>query len=196
MVVDDFKDGAGKWRKGVQDDVRWRTTKSCEVWYSMRQRCTSSAVHRKRPTYVGCTMSSMFKDFQTFTDWHVQQVGYDQVEYQLDKDILVSGNKIYSECVCVLVPRELNQFLTSCTASRGEYPQGVHWNKRDEKFVAQINIGGKRKHIGYYPSDTSAAAAYKTAKEAEAFRWYERLKAGEFAVDPRVIERMRTWTLE
>ena len=57
-----------------------------------------------------------------------------------------------------------------------------------------MSVDGKPLHLGLFDNVESAKAAYKYAKEAEAYRWYERLKAGEFAVEDKVIECMKTWT--
>lgn len=113
----------------------------------------------------------------------------------MDKDILKEGNKIYHEDYCVLVPYQLNAFLTLRGAARGAYPIGVTYHKIERKFVSQINIGGKLQKLGGFRTADEAHQAYKAAKEAEAQRWYKRLSDGEFVVDARVIERMRSWTL-
>jgi hypothetical protein len=37
------------------------------------------------------------------------------------------------------------------------------WYKRTHKWVCQIKIDGKRKHIGYFTDERDAAAAYQKA---------------------------------
>lgn len=66
------------------------------------------------------------------------------------------------------------------------------------KYRARIQVVGSQERVclGLYYTEQEAYAVYKQAKEAEAQRWYARLESGEFIVDERVIERMRTWTLE
>jgi hypothetical protein len=139
-------------------------------------------------------MSIEFKNFDKFVEWHEQQIGFGVYGYDLDKDLLVSGNKIYSKETCVLIPCQLNSFLTLNTRP-GLYPIGVRITPFG-KFKAQMRISGKTVHIGSFSTPEEAFAAYKVAKENEAQRWYNRLVAGEFAVDPRVIERMKNWRLE
>lgn len=195
--MEDVKDTIGLWIKYYSVSGERFRTKSYSRWNSMRLRCATGGKYQKKfQTYTGCTLSDNFKDFQFFTEWHRWQVGYNLDGYNLDKDILFSGNKTYGEDVCVLVPSALNSFLTARDYLRGNYPQGVSFHKATQKFIAQISINGKRTHLGLYSTPDEAAEAYKAAKEAEARRWCERLKAGEFIVDPRVIERMRTWTFE
>lgn len=43
-----------------------------------------------------------------------------------------------------------------------KYP-GVSWHKRDKKWHAQIKIGGKVKHLGYFTDEREAAKAYEKA---------------------------------
>lgn len=192
-IVDDFKDVSGLWVKSFGNSrINKVQTMSYSKWLNIVNRCRVGGAFQKRcPTYVGCSLSETFSEFQGFTDWHVKQVGYGIAGYQIDKDILVRGNKVYSENNCVLVPSILNNFLLDRAGDRGKQPQGVSFNIAHNKYVAQISSEYKRKHLGYYNTCEAAQTAYKEAKQKEAYRWYERLKAGEFAVDERVIERMR-----
>jgi len=43
--------------------------------------------------------------------------------------------------------------------------RGYYWNKRRNKWKAQITIESKYAHLGYYPEEADAAAAYKAAKQ-------------------------------
>jgi len=40
---------------------------------------------------------------------------------------------------------------------------GVSWYKRDSKWKAQIQIKGKRKHLGYFDNELEASNAYQKA---------------------------------
>lgn len=197
MVVDDFKGIEGTWRAKERVNGKVNVTKSYKVWLDMKYRCKEGGIYQtKFPTYIGCTFSEMFSSFQEFAGWHIEQVGYGSAGYELDKDILFRFNKHYGEDSCVIVPSALNTFLTSRESKRGLWPQGIYLNKVNKRFISQISIDGVNTYLGCYTGIESAMLAYKVAKEAEAYRWYERLRDGEFVVDPRVIERMRTWTFE
>lgn len=196
VIVGDFKDRDGNWIKSYCYNRKQYSTAAYFLYTNLSSRCKEGSAYQKRqPRYVGCTMSERFKNFQFFSDWCQNSVGYNLPFYNLDKDILFAGNRIYSEDTSVFVPKALNCFLCDGEAARGLWPIGVNLQRTSGRFIAAVHIDGKTKHIGIYSDPNTAHQAYKAAKEAEARRWHERLKAGEFLVDERVIERMRTWTL-
>lgn len=43
--------------------------------------------------------------------------------------------------------------------------KGVHWNKKKKKFIAQIRIGDKKVHLGYFNVMGDADSAYRIAEE-------------------------------
>ena len=142
-------------------------TKEYEIWRSMIQRCYSDSFKNKHSTYEGCECSENFKSYEYFYEWCNQQIGFSNKDWQLDKDLLVKGNKIYSEHSCVFIPKEINTLLTKRESSRGEYPIGVCWSKTSKAFMAQVSKNkGKREHLGYFKTELEAYNAYKTAKEA------------------------------
>ena len=85
----------------------------------------------------------------------------------MDKDLLVKGNKVYSESTCVFIPQEINLVLIKGTAMRGKHLIGVYWSKTNKAFVAQISKNkGKQEHLGYFNTEVEAFKAYKTVKES------------------------------
>jgi len=131
----------------------------------MLQRCCDSAKFlAKRPTYKDCTVCSDWIHFMNFRAWMLTQDW--QGGKELDKDILHPFNKIYSPDNCCFVDGALNSLLTTRKAARGSLPIGVHWYKRDKKFVANISIKGKQKNLGYFGSILEASNVYNHAKAA------------------------------
>ena len=114
-------------------------TKEYELWSGMLKRCYSDFSKKKQPTYIGCVVSNKFKSYEYFYEWCHNQIGFGIDGWQLDKDLLIKGNKVYSESTCVFIPREINQTLVKRVASRGEHPIGVDWSKRDKAFKAQVS---------------------------------------------------------
>ena len=142
-------------------------TKEYDLWHSMLERCYSDNFKKKRPTYEGCKCSDNFKSYEYFYEWCHNQIGFGVSIFELDKDLLVKGNKIYSENICVFIPSEINSLLTKRESSRGNHLIGVHWSNTNKAFVAQVSKGkGKQKYLGSFKTEIEAFNAYKTAKEA------------------------------
>ena len=142
-------------------------TKEYVLWVHMLQRCYSDSSKKKRPTYEGCEVSDNFKSYEYFYEWCQNQIGFGIQSFELDKDLLVKGNKVYSEDSCVFIPQEVNTLLTKRTALRGGHLIGVCWHKRGKAFVARVNKGeGKRENLGYFKTEIEAFNSYKTAKES------------------------------
>ena len=142
-------------------------TKEYDLWHSMLERCYSDNFKKKHPTYEGCKCSDNFKSYEYFYEWCHNQIGFGVSIFELDKDLLVKGNKIYSENICVFIPSEINSLLTKRESSRGNHLIGVHWSNTNKAFVAQVSKGkGKQKYLGSFKTEIEAFNAYKTAKEA------------------------------
>ena len=169
-------------------------TKEYVLWQSMLKRCYSDTLKKKYPTYIGCGVSDNFKSYEYFYEWCHNQVGFSNKGWQLDKDLLVKGNKVYSESTCVFIPSEINSLLINCTASRGEHLIGVYWSKTANAFVSRVsrNKGGSE-HLGYFNTEIEAFNAYKKAKEAFIKEQAEKWKG---KIDDRAYEALMNYTVE
>ena len=146
-------------------------TKEYVLWTNMLVRCYSDSSKKRRPTYEGCEVSDNFKNYEYFYEWCNKQIGFtnegNENPFHLDKDLLIKGNKVYSEDTCVFIPAEINTLLIKCVATRGEHLIGVSWHKTRKAFVAKVNKSkGKREYLGFFNTEIEAFNAYKTAKEA------------------------------
>ena len=169
-------------------------TKEYELWKSMLRRCYSDSSKKKRPTYEGCEVSDKFKSYEYFYEWCNKQIGFSNQSWQLDKDLLIKGNKVYSEDSCVFIPQEINKVLVKCTASRGEHLIGVYWCKKGKAFKAQISKNkGKQEFLGYFKTELEAFNAYKTAKE---FFIKEQANEWKDKIDPRAYEALMNYKVE
>ena len=72
-------------------------TKEYVLWKDMLKRCYCEKYHLKKPTYIGCEVSENFKNYSFFYEWCQNQIGFNNKDWQLDKDLLVKGNEVYSE---------------------------------------------------------------------------------------------------
>jgi hypothetical protein len=131
------------------------------IWSEMLRRCYNPKYHAWKPTYIECSVSDDWLIFSNFKKWMKLQ---DWKDKELDKDLLVAGNKTYSADTCVFIPRTINNLLNRSLSNKGLYPTGVSYHKAAKKFAAQCNIFGKSKHIGVYPTAEEAHKAYKKVK--------------------------------
>ena len=146
--------------------ISGRNTKEYDLWKSMLRRCYSDDFKNKHPTYEGCEVSENFKYYEHFYEWCHKQVGFGVEGFELDKDLLTKGNKVYSEDSCIFIPVDVNLVLTKRTASRGEYLIGVICSNTNKAFVARVSRNkGKQEHLGSFKTEIEAFNAYKDAKE-------------------------------
>lgn len=132
------------------------------VWADMLVRCHSENYQSSHPTYIGCTVAAEWHRFSTFKSWMEQQ---DWEGNQLDKDLLVEGNKMYSPDTCVFVSKQVNIFLTENKTSVAGYPTGVHYHKQAGRFKAQCRCLSKgQKSLGLFDTPEEAHEAYKVYK--------------------------------
>ena len=173
-------------------------TKEYELWCNMLKRCYSDTYQKKQPTYKGCEVSDNFKSYEYFYDWCHKQIGFDNDgngnPFQLDKDLLVKGNKVYSEDSCVFIPAEVNTLLVKSTASRGKHLIGVCWSNTHKAFKAQVSKSkGKKEHLGSFNTEIEAFNAYKTAKESFIKEQANKWKGN---IDERAYEALMNYQVE
>lgn len=161
-------------------------TKKCKVyqtWAGMLERCYSEKSIQKYPTYMGCSVDKEWHSFMSFRDWMLKQ---DYESKQLDKDLLVPGNKVYSKDTCIFITSALNSFMLESTAARGSLPLGVSFT--GNKFMARCNnpFTKNRTYLGSFVTPEEAHLAWKSYKHELA------LKYAELETDPRIINALKT----
>ena len=190
--------GVGMLGTKYPSKINGRTTKEYVLWVNMLKRCYSDSFKKKQPTYEGCEVSENFKSYEYFYEWCQNQISFDNDgngnPFHLDKDLLVKGNKVYSESTCIFIPREINQLLTKCTSSRGEHLIGVYWHKKGKAFVAMVNKNkGWSEYLGLFNTEIEAFNAYKEAKETyvkeQANKWKRK-------IDERAYDALMNYTVE
>lgn len=143
--------------------------KKCEkqiyaTWNHMLDRCYSQKCQERNPTYKGCFVCSDWLTLSNFRSWFLQSNW--KPGLALDKDITNRNNKEYGPTNCSFVSVRVNSLIVDCGATRGNWPIGVYLNKPTQKYIAQIRINGKLKHIGRFSSPSEAHEAYKIEKLA------------------------------
>ena len=163
-------------------------TREYEIWSGMIERCYSSEEKFKR--YEECSVSELFKNYTLFSEWSFKQNGFYQEGWHLDKDILIKGNKVYSEDTCCFVPVQINSLLNNNRAKRGVLPIGVSKNPKRKTYKSRCSIDGDLVYLGDYLTVDEAFQAYKIARESYvkevANKWKDQ-------IDPRVYEALINW---
>ena len=155
------------------------------TWRNMLERCYSQKSLEYRPSYKGCSVCPDWIYFMNFRAWMMKQ---DWEGKELDKDLLVRGNKVYSPETCMFINRGVNIFLVEKESARGDYMLGVYYEKSRGKFRACCSnpFTGKMDKIG----------RFNTEKEAhEAWRQYKHKLAcilADLQTDARVANALRS----
>lgn len=161
------------------------------VWVSMITRCYDKKYQVNSPTYKDCVVCDDWHNYQNFAKWYTENEYYG-LGYELDKDLLFKGNRIYSPETCVLIPRELNTcLLYSINRSDNGLPMGV--SKVRDRYTASISIEGKTNFIGYFSTIMQASDAYNEAKKQNIRRLAYKYMG---KIDKRVFDTLLNWNPE
>lgn len=142
-----------------------RHTKEYEDWSSMLKRCY--VLGKNHSSYSDKYVSDDWKNFQNFAEWATKQPNFGRDGWQLDKDLLVNGNTVYSEKTCVYLPREINTFITR--KRRNDLPLGIDISHKYDGtpfFRVQGRENGKNVYLGMFFDLEEAFMCYKKHKES------------------------------
>lgn len=146
-----------------KSSIKNKLVNSYQVWDKMIKRCYDNGTHLRQPTYIECSIVEEWHNYQNFAKWYEDNY----VEgFELDKDILVKGNKVYGPNTCCFVPKYINTLFTKSNTRRGEYPIGI-WKYKNNKVRVGININNKTTHLGIFDTLEDAFLCYKLNKEKQ-----------------------------
>lgn len=134
----------------------------------MLVRCYDSKFQKSKSSYKDCTVCDEWLNFQNFAKWHDENYyEIDNERMDLDKDILIRNNKIYSPRACCFVPVRINCLLVKNNKNRGEYPIGVYYDTHNKVIVSSCHIGNNHsKFLGTFKTVEEAFQVYKNFKES------------------------------
>ncbi len=183
----------GKGYLGVGNHSSNSNVRLYKLWKNMLERVYSLKTRYRRQSYEDIEVCEDWHNFQNFAEWCLAQEHFFSKDskgrcYQLDKDILLKGNKIYSPETCCFVPLEINTLLIFGKSRRGDFIVGV--GKRNSKYQASIRIERKNIYLGVFETPHKAFKVYKEAKEDHikcvADKWKN-------CIDQRVYQALLTW---
>lgn len=153
--------GVGYFGEGIHKaSINKKPNQAYKVWQAMMQRCYDDAYKVYRPTYEGCTVCAEWHNFQVFADWFDKTYPRDGEKYQLDKDIKVKGNKVYSPETCLFVTlmentAESSSKLYYLTSPSGEIVKIQNMQdfcfgtELDPSCMIKVAKGARKSHKGW-----------------------------------------------
>ncbi len=152
--------GVGYLGNGVSS-VNGGHKKSYVTWINMLQRCYSESFHIKQKTYSSCTVCEEWLNFEVFEIWHDKNY----IDgFELDKDIRIAGNKVYSPDACSFVSHKENmikahaksyRFKSQCSVIVDVYnlDEFCRVNNLHAPCMSQVHLGNYIKHKGWTKAD-------------------------------------------
>lgn len=147
-----------------------------QMWRHMIERCYGNASARRH--YQNCSADERWRYLSAFRDWVNLQNIIDLNKHELDKDLLVKDNNIYSPETCLIVPSIVNKFLISRQNKDG-LPIGVVLSGNKSKpFKARISnpFNGNYEYLGVFDSTESAHDAWRKQKHLYALQLASSIK--------------------
>lgn len=160
-----------------------KTNPAYRAWRDMIRRC------KDHQAYEDVTVCEAWLDFEVFEKWHNEN--WPGIKgFQLDKDILIPGNNVYSPEGCAFVPSALNALVTVEKPKTGGFPPGVSIN--GSGFKAQLRVRSKLVYLGTFRTVEQASRAYRQGKE-------DQVKAMAYenrhAITEEVFEALMKWSV-
>lgn len=159
-------------------------------WSAMLRRCLSEKFQAKWHTYKGCTFDDSWVYFMQFREWAVNNVSEENAQiYQLDKDILIEGNKHYSPETCVFVHPLVNTFIVNSNKTRSDLPIGVTRESKTGGFISRCQnpITRNRDYLGFFYCPQEAYEAWRVHK----LKMLDLLLSEGYIIEDRVYDALK-----
>lgn len=165
------------------------STTEYRCWYNMMNRCYSEKQKAITPTYQESLVDESWHNFQNFANWYK---GYKRKEkgYQLDKDLLVKGNKVYSPENCCLIPSEVNKLIV--VSKRSSAMLGTWFDESRGLWRSSLSKNSKVVTIGWFETELEAHLEYVKQKEIYVRKSAKKWKG---VLDDRVFQALTEWTV-
>ena len=154
---------------------------SCPIyksWGRMLERCFSAKWKARYPTYKDVVCCEDWKYFSNFKAWALKQSWENQ---ELDKDLSVFGNRVYSPKFCIFIPPEVNKAISVVTTGKtlpGTNFQEKSWsmvNPLKKPWMSRCN----KVYLGNYYSEIEAHNAWRIYRAKKLRIVAEKWKSGE-----------------
>lgn len=176
------------------ENVKLIDIPSYRTWRMMLQRCYDEKVHKMEPRYKDCAVCEEWHSLFRFNEWYLKNYySISNERMELDKDILLKNNKIYSPDTCVFVPQRINTLFVTANKIRGEFPIGVYYDRQKKRYIANMTYNGKSIKVARCITPIEAFYEYKFYKE-----YYIKEIAEEYKerIPDRLYKAMLKWEIE
>lgn len=170
-----------------------KVKKSYRTWHSMINRCYNKKFHNIEKTYKDCSVCDEWLCYENFEKWYNKNYyEIDREKMNLDKDIIIKGNKVYSPDTCCFVPQRINKLFIKNDKIRGDLPIGVSHNRSRHNYLVQCCTKTNRTKK-YFKDKNKAFLFYKNTKEK-----YIKEVADEYKdkIPQKLYEAMYNWKVE
>ena len=171
-------------------DGKYVTCPKYQKWYSMLSRCYLPSQLKRRSSYESSFVCDDWFYASNFISWLDSQ---DWEGNDLDKDLLIFGNQLYSPDTCLFIHPTVNKFLIDSPSKPRIHMIGAAWNADRGKFRALCHnpLTGIRERLGTFNTDLEAHLAWK-ARKIELAR--ELVEKG-YVTEERVAQALLTYYL-
>lgn len=154
-----------------------KLTEEYSVWQGMIKRCYNKVILSKEPSYIGCEVCENWLNFQNFATW-MNTIDYRKEKWQIDKDLIEFGNKIYCPEKCLFIPASINK----CLVTHKQNPNaGI--KMRGNKFQVFISIYNKNTYFGSCDTLEEAKELYRKSKLNYLYELSEKEGVPDFIVN-------------
>lgn len=123
-------------------------------------------IYRCKKGYYGASVCEEWKDFQNYAEWYYSQKHAGKDGFEIDKDLLGNGSKVYSSGNCCLLPAALNSFLSSYMRKPvSKYGKGIR--KDSANYRVTVELSNRDICLGMYRSLEDAQMEYSHTKRQQ-----------------------------
>ena len=140
-----------------------RHSECYKKWLSILYRCYHSTQKEHSKSYNSCVVCDEWLYLSKFKQWFDNPENGFIKGYEIDKDLLSNGSKIYSPDTCCFLPPEING-LIKLPNGKKQLPTGVI-KIADKRRCYRVDF--RKKSVGYFETIEEASNLYKKLKREQ-----------------------------